>query len=47
VAKVLVIEDEANIRTLTDMLLKRLGYEVLLADDGWKGHELYRREQPG
>jgi len=46
VAKVLVIEDEANIRTLTDMLLKRLGYEVLLADDGWKGLKLFRREHP-
>ena len=44
--KVLVIEDEANIRTLTDMLLKRLGYEVLLAENGWKGLELYRREHP-
>jgi CheY-like chemotaxis protein len=46
VAKVLVIEDEANIRTLTEMLLKRLGHEVLLADNGWKGLELYRREHP-
>ena len=45
-AKVLVIEDEANIRTLTEMLLKRLGHEVLLADNGWKGLELYRREHP-
>jgi CheY-like chemotaxis protein len=46
VAKILVIEDEANVRTLTEMLLKRLGYEVLLADNGWKGLELYRREHP-
>jgi CheY-like chemotaxis protein len=46
VAKVLVIEDEANIRTLTEMLLKLLGHEVLLADNGWKGLELYRREHP-
>ena len=44
--KVLVIEDEPNIRTLTDLLLKRLGYEVLLSDNGWKGLELYRREHP-
>jgi DNA-binding response OmpR family regulator len=43
-AKVLVIEDDANLRTLIEMLLKRLGYEVLLADNGWKGLELYRRE---
>ena len=46
VAKILVIEDEANIRTLTEMHLKRLGYEVLLANNGWKGLELYRREHP-
>jgi len=39
-----VIEDDANLRTLIEMLLKRLGYEVLLADNGWKGLELYRRE---
>ena len=45
-AKVLVIEDEANVRTLTEMHLKRLGYEVLLADNGWKGLDLYRREHP-
>lgn len=45
-AKVLVIEDEANIRTLTELLLKRLGHEVLLADNGWKGLDLYRREHP-
>lgn len=44
--KILVIEDEANIRTLTDILLKRLGYEVLLAEDGWKGLELYRQVHP-
>jgi len=43
-AKVLVIEDDANLRMLIEMLLKRLGYEVLLADNGWKGLELYRRE---
>ena len=45
-AKVLVIDDEANVRTLTSMLLKRLGYDVLLADNGWKGLELYRQEHP-
>ena len=45
-AKVLLIEDEANVRTLTEMQLKHLGYEVLLADNGWKGLELYRRRHP-
>lgn len=45
-AKVLLIDDEANFRMLTDMLLKRLGYDVSLADNGWNGLELYRREHP-
>lgn len=45
-AKVLVIDDEPNIRTLLDTLLRHQGYEVLLADNGWKGLELYRREHP-
>lgn len=44
--KVLVIDDEANVRTLTEMLLKHLGHEVLLADSGPKGLELFRRERP-
>ena len=45
-AKVLLIEDEANVRTLTEMQLKHLGYEVLLADNGWKGLALYRQRHP-
>ena len=45
-AKILIIDDEANFRTLTDMQLKRLGYDVSLADNGWNGLELYRREHP-
>jgi DNA-binding response OmpR family regulator len=45
-AKVLLIEDEANVRTLTEMQLKHLGYEVLLADNGWKGLALYRQSHP-
>ncbi len=44
--KVLVIDDQPDVRTLTDMLLKHLGYDVVLADNGWKGLELYRREHP-
>lgn len=44
--RVLVIDDEAHVRTLTSMLLKHLGYEVLLAENGWKGLELYRQEHP-
>ena len=45
-AKILIIDDEPDFRTLTDMLLKRLGYDVSLAGNGWSGLELYRQEHP-
>jgi len=45
-AKVLVIDDEANVRMVTDLLLTRMGYQVLLADNGRIGLELYRQELP-
>lgn len=44
--KVLVMDDEPNVRTLLDMLLRRKGYDVMLADDGWTGLQLYRQEHP-
>ena len=45
-AKILVIDDEQGIRNLLDTLLRRKGYDVLLAESGWKGLELFRREHP-
>ena len=45
-AKVLVIDDEQGIRSLLDTLLRRKGYDVVLAENGWKGLELFRRERP-
>ena len=45
-AKVLVIDDEPTVRKLLGMLLSRDGYEVILADNGEKGLELYRLEHP-
>ena len=45
-AKILVIDDERAVLTLLDILLSQKGYEVVLADGGWKGLELYRREHP-
>ena len=45
-AKVLVIDDEQGIRSLLDTLLSRKGYDVVLADGGRKGLELFRREHP-
>jgi DNA-binding NtrC family response regulator len=45
-AKVLVIDDAPIVRTLLDMLLRQQGYDVILADNGWKGLQLYRQEHP-
>src|SRR5262245_50643725 len=44
--KVLVIDDEPTILTLIDLLLRHEGYDVVLADNGSKGLELYRHERP-
>jgi DNA-binding NtrC family response regulator len=45
-AKILVIDDEQGIRNLLDTLLRMKGHEVVLADGGRKGLELFRREHP-
>ena len=45
-AKILVIDDESSIRDLLDTLLSRKGYDVILAENGRKGLELFRREHP-
>jgi len=45
-AKVLVIDDEPNVRRLLDMLLRAQGYNVALADNGWTGLQLYLLEHP-
>ena len=44
--KILVIDDEQGIRDLLDTLLRRKGYDVVLAESGQKGLELFRRERP-
>ena len=45
-AKVLAIDDEPVVLALLEILLSQQGYDVVLADGGWKGLELYRREHP-
>ena len=45
-AKILVIDDEQGIRNLLDTLLRRKGYDVVLAESGRKGLEVFRRERP-
>jgi DNA-binding NarL/FixJ family response regulator len=45
-AKVLVIDDEPYALVLLELHLRPRGYDVILADDGWKGLQLYRQEHP-
>lgn len=44
--KILVIENEPVVRDLLDTLLSQKGYDVVLADGGRKGLELFCRERP-
>ena len=43
---ILVIDDEQGIRDLLHTFLRRSGYDVIVAENGPKGLELYRRECP-
>ena len=45
-AKILVIDDDQSIRTFLDRLLSRKGYDVVLADSGRQGLELFHRDRP-
>jgi DNA-binding response OmpR family regulator len=46
VPRVLVVDDEADIRGLLRELLKRAGYDVVEAPDGREGLRLFHAEQP-
>lgn len=39
-------DNEQGIRDLLDKLLRRQGYDVVLAESGWKGLELFYQERP-
>lgn len=41
---ILVVDDEPVMRTVAKAILEELGYEVLLAENGQKGLELYKAE---
>ncbi len=45
-AKVLVIDDEPDVRTFLAAVLQDHGYEVCLATDGIEGIEVAERERP-
>jgi len=42
-AKILVIDDAPNVRALLGMRLRYQGHDVLFAENGWKGLQLYRQ----
>lgn len=44
--KILVADDESSIREILSIQLARMGYEVLLADDGVEAVEVYEKEHP-
>jgi CheY-like chemotaxis protein len=45
-ARVLVIDDEPDVRWLLRLSLERVGHEVLLAEDGLRGVAMAQRQKP-
>ena len=45
-ARVLVIDDEPDVRWLLRLSLERVGHEVILAEDGLRGVAMAQRQRP-
>lgn len=45
-ARVLVIDDEPDVRWLLRLSLERVGHEVLLAEDGLRGVAMAQKQRP-
>jgi DNA-binding NtrC family response regulator len=45
-ARILVIDDEPQMRTMLRQMLERAGYDIVAAPDGKKAMELFRRQTP-
>ena len=45
-ARILVVDDEESVRELLCTVLSRKGHEVLLADGGQKGLDLFEKRRP-
>ncbi len=45
-ARILVIDNEPSVRNLLDTVLRRKGHEVVLAERGRKGVQLFQQERP-
>lgn len=46
VARILVIDDEPQVRAMLRQMLEREGYEVLEAEEGGAGMKLYQTQSP-
>jgi two-component system, chemotaxis family, chemotaxis protein CheY len=44
--KMLIIDDDALVRTTLEYLLRDAGYEIATAEDGMRGMAMFRSEQP-
>ena len=44
--KILIVEDDANIRELLQLYLQREGYETILAENGILGMSAFKRDKP-
>jgi DNA-binding response OmpR family regulator len=45
-ARILIIEDEELVRSTLSQYLETAGHEVLMAEDGEKGLQVYQAQQP-
>jgi CheY-like chemotaxis protein len=44
--KILVIDDEAHIRRVLEIKLKKQGYQVMMAKNGEEGFEIIQKQKP-
>ena len=44
-ARILVVDDEESIREFLDIMLKKEGFEVTLAEDGKRAQELLKKKK--
>ncbi len=44
--KILLVDDEEHIRKLLSTFLRRQGYEIMTANDGWEAREAVERDTP-
>ncbi|MFC1493272.1 ATP-binding protein, partial [candidate division KSB1 bacterium] len=43
--KILIVDDEINVRQFTEAMLRKMGYDVILAEDGFEAIKIYRKNK--